>query len=159
MKNHIICLVLLLASLSLGAQNVKLTPEVVASAGDSYTSNTLNVDWTLGEIMTETFDGSIVLTQGFQQPSLSTTAIGGPVSSFGIVKVYPNPTSSSLSIEREKQGELQLLLLDMRGSVIQRTSTTGLLHQLDLSELPKGIYVLRMSDREQASQSFRIVKQ
>ena len=161
MKNLISYLVFTFAALSLAAQNVELTPEVVASAEDSYTSNTLNVDWTLGEIMTETFEyaGTLVLTQGFHQPSLSTTSIGDPVASLGIIKVYPNPTSSSISIEREKPGELQLQLLDMRGSILRKQTFNGTQSELDLSDLPNGIYVLRMSDREQASQSLRIIKQ
>ena len=49
------------------AQSV--SPEVVASAGNYFEGTGVSLSWTLGELATETFsNGSIILTQGFQQP-------------------------------------------------------------------------------------------
>lgn len=46
-----------------------LAPSVISSSGDYFQSTNYSLSWTLGEIMTETFfNGSNVLTQGFQQP-------------------------------------------------------------------------------------------
>lgn len=66
MKNLIYSLLLSLIGTALGAQSV--TPEVVATTGETFSNSTVTLEWTLGEIMTETYPGSILLTQGFHQP-------------------------------------------------------------------------------------------
>lgn len=73
MKKLICYLSLVLAAGALGAQNV--TPEVVASAGETFANEWLSLEWTLGEVMTETYSGSAVLTQGFHQPELEVAAL------------------------------------------------------------------------------------
>ena len=62
-------------SIALTAQSV--SPEVIASSGDYYKNENISLSWTLGEIATETYsNGSVILTQGFQQPvSVSITGI------------------------------------------------------------------------------------
>ncbi|MEO0732717.1 MAG: T9SS type A sorting domain-containing protein [Bacteroidota bacterium] len=60
----------LLASGFLSAQ--VLTSEVISSGGETFKDNTGSIEWTLGELMTETFGAS--LTQGFHQPSADVTA-------------------------------------------------------------------------------------
>ncbi len=45
---------------------------VVASSGDYFEGAGISLSWTLGEIATETYsNGSIILTQGFQQPDIT----------------------------------------------------------------------------------------
>ena len=57
----------LIISIVITAQSV--SPEVVASAGDYFEGTNASISWTLGEIATETYsNGTIILTQGFQQP-------------------------------------------------------------------------------------------
>jgi hypothetical protein len=61
--------VLLFCSL-LHAQS--LSPKVIASAGGYFASANASLSWTLGEPVTATFtNGNNMLTQGFQQPSVS----------------------------------------------------------------------------------------
>ncbi|MEO1448722.1 MAG: T9SS type A sorting domain-containing protein [Bacteroidota bacterium] len=156
---YIISILLLTGAIQvLNAQNVSVAPEVVATAGESYTSSTVNVDWTLGEVMTESFDGTIVLTQGFHQPEIKITSIKDPAAGFGLVKVYPNPSAGSISIEREKNGDLQLTLWDINGRLLMQQGTASALHTLDLSSLPTGMYILRLSDGKQGARSIRIQK-
>ncbi len=156
MKNLINCLILGLATCTLNAQS--LTPEVVASAGETFTNGSLYVEWTLGEIMTESYAGTIVLTQGFHQPKVLLTSIEGDNPSLGTIKVYPNPTVGRISIEKETAAALQLVLMDMKGSVLASQRQSASFGELDLSHLPNGIYVLRLSDGQQAMRSIRIKK-
>lgn len=142
--------------LSSNAQSV--TPEVIASAGASFSSSTVSIEWTLGEIMTETYAGTIVLTQGFQQPALIITSINEPASPFGSVKVYPNPTVDGVFIEREKGQILQLTIYDMKGSLVMQRSIEPLLSQVDLSALSEGVYTLRLTDGKRYAQAIRIEK-
>ncbi len=75
MKTFTIFLSVVLLPFFLSAQSV--SPQVVASSGDYYQGTNASLSWTLGEIATETYsNGSIILTQGFQQPvSVSITGI------------------------------------------------------------------------------------
>lgn len=156
MRKLISILSLIMASSLLGAQT--LSPDVVASAGDSYTSGNLHLDWTLGEIMTETYAGTLVWTQGFHQANDKATSVEDLNANLGNIKVYPNPTTERIFIQREQNGALQLSLLDMRGSMLMQKSVSASSSQLDLSQLPNGIYILRMSDGKQAVKSIRIKK-
>ncbi|MEO0470247.1 MAG: T9SS type A sorting domain-containing protein [Bacteroidota bacterium] len=158
MKKLIGIIALFLASASLHAQNLNVTPEVVASAGETFSNSSLYLEWTLGELMTETYAGTITLTQGFHQPELQATSVEELASSLGTITVYPNPTTGRITIEREKAGQLNLMLLDVSGRVVLQKGFSVLVSDLDLSQLSQGIYILRMSDGERSARSIRIQK-
>lgn len=150
-------ILLVLAAHMMSAQD--LSPEVVATAGETFSSNSLTLDWTLGEIMTESYSGTIVLTQGFHQPDNNTTSLEDLASLFGTIKVYPNPTTDLIVIETEQAGGLDLLLYDMTGRTVLHKNVSASSSQLNLSGLPDGTYLLRLSDGQQAIRSLRIHKQ
>src|ERR1043165_4995768 len=96
MKNKLLLFATLFASTACFSQS--LTPTVVGSTGSSGTSASGNIDWTVGEIMTETFSSGNIVTQGFHQPWTSlATSIGSPAAS--AFDVYPNPVSDHLNIQ------------------------------------------------------------
>lgn len=157
MKYLITCLLLAFASTTLDAQS--LTPEVVATAGETFSNGSLTLEWTLGEIMTESYVGnSLVLTQGFHQPTVLTTNVEEVADRFGTVTVYPNPTPGGIVIERQQSGDLHVLLSDLSGRVILQRHMSDAERTLDLSHLPQGMYLLRLSDGQQAARSIRIQK-
>ncbi|MEL6698377.1 MAG: T9SS type A sorting domain-containing protein [Bacteroidota bacterium] len=158
MKKLISYFAAILVCATVQAQN--LTPEVIASAGESFNNGSLSLEWTLGELATESLSngGVIILTQGFHQPTDQVTSIEDPISQLDDVRVFPNPTSESLFVERTKMGNLDLVLWDMKGTVIMQTRMLTTSQSLDLSHLPSGVYVLRMSDEDQATRSVRIQK-
>ena len=52
------------------------SPELVNSAGDSFTNETYQLDWSIGECITATHsEGDYVITQGFHQESYVITAV------------------------------------------------------------------------------------
>lgn len=62
---------LLLSFMSWNLYAQTLSPTVISSAGGYSTGTTVTLSWTLGELATETLsNGSIILTQGFQQPGV-----------------------------------------------------------------------------------------
>lgn len=156
MKYLISSLLLVLAAHMMSAQD--LTPEIVATAGETFSTSNLTLEWTLGEIMAETFTGTVVLTQGFHQPVNNTTSIEDLASAFGTITVYPNPTNSTISIETDRNGSLEIELWDMSGRTVLRQTASAVISRLDLSDLPHGMYMLRLSDGEQAARSIRIKK-
>ncbi|MBI3512137.1 MAG: T9SS type A sorting domain-containing protein [Bacteroidetes bacterium] len=73
-------------------------PFVIASAGDFYSNASGMIQWTDGEVMTETFStANNFVTQGFQQPEDFTTAIA--VQNETGVTLFPNPASDHVTIE------------------------------------------------------------
>jgi len=136
-----------------------LTPEVLTTAGETFTGTNVSLAWTLGEIMTETYSGTIVLTQGFHQPSLKATSVEKAITNFGTIKVYPNPTVGSIYVEREKGQQLEVRLMDIKGSLILKQSIQPLKGELDLTPFANGIYLLQMSDVNHFTYTVRIKKQ
>jgi len=156
MRTLISFIALVFASFTMGAQS--LSPEVIASAGETFTGTQVSLEWTVGELSTESYVGNIVLTQGFHQPTVKSTSIRDFASSLGEIKVLPNPTTGILHIRREKGEALHMVLLDMKGSTLLRKTAAFSHSTLDLSQLLPGIYVLRMSDGNGTVKSVRIKK-
>ena len=98
-------LLLILLCLPLVGFGQVTSPSVVSSSGDSYSNGNIIMDYTLGEIVIETFSNNAnILTQGFHQGVLNVTTA---VINLDIkTKIYPNPTSNLLIIELEKMSML-----------------------------------------------------
>jgi hypothetical protein len=75
---------------------------VISSSGDYFEGSNASISWTLGEIATETFtNGSVVLTQGFQQPYT--------IMIHGIVVFLEGPNGSgSMATSLKDHGSLPL---------------------------------------------------
>ena len=100
--------------------------EVVTTAGSHGETSSGSLSWTVGESVIETItDGTITLTQGFQQSKLTVTAINDLKIPGIELSVYPNPTNSFLSIEvkADKQRDLLLSLFDLHGRLILQKKT------------------------------------
>ncbi|WP_020571730.1 T9SS type A sorting domain-containing protein [Neolewinella persica] len=147
MRNLICNLLLVLASHTLGAQS--LTPEVVATTGETFSNSTVTLEWTLGEIMTETFSERITMTQGFHQPPEGVPPVGTTaLSADNPIVLYPNPATKRVNVRLPVGAEL-LNLLGVTGRNIsirfngQRGELTA-----NLAGLPAGLYFLltRLAD-------------
>ena len=138
-----------------------LTPEVVTTAGERFSGTDVSLSWTLGEVMVETYDtATVVLNQGFQQGTLTGgTSIDDLYANFGLIKIFPNPTTQTLYIEREYGQKLFIRLSDMRGKELMRRNFEQLYGQLDLSHLAEGVYLLHLSDGEKIGKTVRIQKE
>lgn len=98
-----------------------ISPEVIASAGEHFDNGTVQLSWTLGEVMIDTYDnGSNILTQGFHQTELTITSIEENLSDIRM-NLYPNPTSQDLNIELgNNEKDINVLLYDMSGKLIHK---------------------------------------
>lgn len=74
------------------------------------------------------------------------------------IRVFPNPTADLLFVDWEDPRDAQLLLFDLQGRRWLATRLVTGRNQVDLSQLPSGIYFLQLSDQP-AWQSRRVVKQ
>jgi serine protease AprX len=70
------------------------------------------------------------------------------------VVVYPNPTSTLLNIQSE--GEIQgLQLLSVEGKIVRKYGNQS---QLNLAELPKGVYILKVRLKNGKTEIKKVVK-
>lgn len=124
-----------------------LIPTVVGSSGASGTSASGNIDWTVGEVMTETFIGGNSITQGFHQPWVNiTTSINTPpsVSEFD---VYPNPFSDYLNVHffGADNSNYRFDLYDVQGQIVYSKSMEGLSYNLiPMNDQSVGMYYLNI---------------
>ncbi len=126
MKKILLLLFACCASDVLLAQS-SITPTVISTQGDYFTSSSGTVSWTLGEIVTETLITSgNGLTQGFQQPDLRTGIYVKEIDG-NILSVYPNPTMDDVVIDlsKMKAGEYQLTVIDIAGNLISTKTFSG----------------------------------
>jgi len=156
MKTLLLFSTVFIASIALTAQT--LSREVIASAGTYSVSSIGSLSWTLGETITETVQNgsiAIILTQGFQQPDKDSVFVGirHVIDSDIFVSLFPNPTAQilNLTIKYNSDTKIQMQLLDMLGRIIHTDElnvTAGSLssHQIDVSKLASGMYMLRLSD-------------
>src|SRR6478609_5245841 len=81
------------------ARAQSLTPEVVATSGDFFSTTAGSLSWTLGEPVVETFSNvASTLTQGFQQCEINLSGID-ELNTDVCISVYPNPTSGMIYIQ------------------------------------------------------------
>lgn len=146
----------------IGGYSQSIDLQVVGSAGDHFQTNEAQMSFTIGELVTETFGaGDIILTQGFHQTNLMVTSIEDLAAEFQL-RVFPNPTVDLLSIDAQQSPEsFSLELMDTAGRplLLQRSMLNGTTHQINLSNYPPGIYLLRLRTEDRKNiQTFKIVK-
>jgi hypothetical protein len=134
------------------------TPSVLASSGDSYSNGGVIMDFTLGEIVVETFQPTMtpmpltynILTQGFHQGTLKVTT---SVENITIkTKVYPNPTTQYLIIELEKSVSADLSVYDINGKLVLKDKLIDQARkELDFSFLKQGNYFLHINISDKKS--------
>lgn len=139
---------------SLSAQ--KIAPSVVASAGHVMKAGNLSLEWTLGEVVTETrTSSSLIVTQGFHQGNLGITSVQNQ--ELSSLAVYPNPTSSILTIENPESLELQFTLTNMEGKLLLQNQLRTSNQEINLENLSQGNYILVFKNKNE-QKSFNIQK-
>ena len=128
-----------------------LAPSLVSSSGNTFSNGNVIMDFSLGEVViTTNLNSSNILTQGFHQEILKVTT---QVVNIDIkTKVFPNPTTSSLTIELDKKISAELLVYDIKGRVVikdklknENTKT------LNFGILKQGNYLLYINTSDQQS--------
>jgi len=134
------------------------SPSVISSSGNSYNNGGVNMDYTLGEIVVETFQPTVtplpltytILTQGFHQGILKVTT---SVENIDIkTKVYPNPTTNFIIIELEKNVNADILVYDINGKLVLKDKLNDENQkQFDFSFLKQGNYLLEITKGDKKS--------
>ncbi len=137
----------LFVSVSLSSLAQSLTPTVVSSTGDYYVGSAATLSWTLGEVVTDTYNGtSNQLTQGFHQPDLRFSILEDLATEMTL-NLFPNPTNGLVSFEvKNNLNTLQVAILDPSGRMIYSTTYFAeSVLQIDMSAYANGIYYMQVT--------------
>ena len=130
---------------------------VVSSSGGVFSSPSGTLEWTLGEISTETYEKNFgFLTQGFHQTFVEES------SSLNGITVYPVPAQDFLFIQTSVTGTCQIEIFNLQG-VRMRTGQvssdpTNNIHSVDIQNLGAALYQLRVRNMTTGkSSAFKII--
>ena len=119
------------------------SPTLISNSGGSFATNTIIMDFSIGELAVQTLQNNEILTQGFHQEVLK---IGTLINELEILtKIYPNPTSKLLFIELKEESDGDVLMYDIKGKlVLQDKFQNQKIKHLDISTFSPGNYLLHV---------------
>ena len=138
-----------------------LSQKVVATSGDHYTNDEIQISWTLGEPVIETLsNGNSMLTQGFHQSKLIVTAVDQIAELKFDITAYPNPTSDILRVEVENVREQDLVytLYSPDGRMLVQKQMESDISEIPLCNYVSATYFLKVSSGNTVLKTFKIVK-
>ena len=74
------------------------------------------------------------------------------------VNIFPNPTTNFVKIEADPTYRFNLSIYDAEGQLVMANSELGANENLDVSELPKGVFVLVMETKTGKKASQRLIR-
>ncbi len=134
---------------------------IISTSGNDFRNNNLQISWTLGEPVIETFsNGNTQLTQGFHQTSLVVTAIDEIPELNASISVYPNPVADFLNLEIKNAAGMKICftLYSMDGKVISTKQMDSDVAEIPMFGFAPSTYFLRVSNKTQNLKTFKIVK-
>ena len=144
--------------LFLHSQN-RIENEALSSSGDQFEGTDLKLDWTLGENAAETIGmGNVNLTQGFQQGEHTYTTFVVTLDPSYSFSVFPNPTSSKLTLEGPVDPSIHLRLIDASGKILQTSKINQNKTEIDVSTLISGLYLIVIYKDQRIVQWIKIHK-
>jgi hypothetical protein len=158
MKRRVFFIVLILTICTVSTITAQ---QVISSAGASATGTGVQLSWTIGEPVIETFTGtSAILTQGFHQSKLTVTAVDPTLFPGLDVSVYPNPVSTQLryKISGERIQNLSYRLFNAEGKAILNKTVENPEELINMEIYTSGIYLLKFFRQDDPLKTFKIIK-
>jgi len=157
-KYYIVFLLIIKLSCSVHAQTK--SSQVVGSAGNSIAKSSVQITWTLGEVITninKTKDTSVQLSQGFLHGNIQVTSIGEIIEP--TVLLYPNPTSDMAIIELPNKGKspVSYSLRDMQGRVLKTGKIITEKQEISFHEMPSAAYLIEI-EYQKKLRIFKVIK-
>lgn len=141
---------------------ILFSQENFLSQGGSYHDSNISVDWSLGELATETTEsvnGLVILTQGMQQfPDDQTLNYPNNNENQSLI-YYPNPVNKKVNIIFDNKQYYKYLFIGVLGETVQQGILENKHNSLDIEKLASGIYFLKILNKEnQIIQTIKIIK-
>lgn len=100
-----------------------------------------------------TSDGGDIGSPGNVAPGIGISEV-----ELGAVRIFPNPTQSDITVEMPFEGVKTLRLMDIRGAVLDVTTTENVSVNMSLNQFDAGIYMLQIESGN-AQKTMRVVLQ
>ena len=132
--------------------------EVVSTQGETYSSPNAIIDFTVGEVVINTFsDGTNNITQGFHQTNWNFVGLENHTPSFEAI-IFPNPTSEVLNIRASAFENVIYTLYDAQGKLIVKDKLTAEQTLIPVSQLATGSYSITLNNPTQNLKTFKLIK-
>ena len=130
----------------------------VASGGNSESLNTLNIDYSIGQIFYQNVSSNINYKEGV----LQSFYVDGDVIEFDFIslKAYPNPTTNKIfiSLGIDDIGALSYSVSSVAGAYIMEGTIDSNPFSLDVSTLANGVYFVHIFKQEKLNKTIKIIK-
>ena len=148
----------LITLLALASTLATTAQEIVATQGDSYSNTSMQINFTIGEIIINTeSDGVNTLTQGFHQTNWNFVGLENHTPEYEAT-IFPNPTSDILNIRTSTFENVTYTLYDAQGKLILQDKLSSEQTPIKVSQLAPGNYSITLTNEIQNLKTFKLVK-
>jgi len=155
--------ILIVVIIVLTSMQAALCQQVISSAGTTASGSSVQLSWTVGETIIETFTGTtVIVTQGFHQGKLTITAIESEALPSITITVFPNPVNDKLKIEFSDFNTEKYFfeLTDIKSRIVYKGMIVTNPQTIDMNPVTSGIYLLRIGTlRKNHWQTYKVIKQ
>jgi len=153
-------LLIVLSFISLTTFSQIIKKSSIDSGGTSITNGNVSVTYTVGElVIQEKTTGNIHLSEGFIGKDIQQVLGVYNFELFNNFKVYPNPAIDYVNVKFNKPSNYNIVITDLKGSMIKKITTHENLNKIDLSNLNNGTYFLIIIDvNSNTYNSIKIIK-
>lgn len=141
--------------------SVTVAQEVISTQGDSYSSESIQFDFTFGELVIDSYVfPDFAITQGFHQSYAVEipTKVENQVAREEIL-IYPNPASDYLKITTKNYQGLTYRLHDLSGKLISHAQLKENTTMLNISDLSDGAFRISIADaKDTPTRTYLIIK-
>jgi hypothetical protein len=155
---------LFMMSLFFTSMGQTISSEVVGSAGDYYQNPSgFNLHFTIGEVAISNYETSgLILSEGFHQTYLDDAVMSIWENSKNNIDlhVFPNPASSWIKIDSDFSENLHVNISNITGQQVDKIElSANETKEVNIQNLPAGIYLLQFSNDKQLLKTVKIIKQ
>lgn len=160
MKKLLIFIVVLLCIDTVFGQTIER--DAFSSSGITIGNGNLLLNWSIGEVYTETMTGGdYILSQGFCQGKYTIVGMEDLAPLNHTIKVYPNPSSEYVSIRvvsgTPQSSTYHIQIIDPQGRIMYEEFNIKEKQRIPLSFLHAGYYIMCIRQGTQ-SNNYKIIK-
>ncbi len=145
------------------SMSISSAQEVIPASGGNAEGSGGSVSYSIGQMFYMTHEGTTgSVSEGVQQP-YEISAITGIEEAEGIalvVSAFPNPVTDFLILRVDQYNleNLNFHLFDINGRMVKNGKVIGHETIIDMGNLSRTTYLLRLLDNEKEIKTFRIIK-
>lgn len=132
--------------------SVVFSQELLSTSGGSASNSEVQVSWSVGELMIETFvHPQIILTQGFQQSGYTISSIYEEDNIDFYIQAFPNPVKDRLTINwGEYSQEVEMRVYDAAGNIKNVIDMPSSIQstEFDMSKFGVGTYLFCIFNKD-----------